>query len=169
MRRLFSLSVFAMICANASAGFTPITNFIEADYLGSADWISQDGGAGNFRFYLDMHPSGWTIAQFEMANVKVYKTTAIIDNTGFMSVEMLDESDPHAIQYYPGFGSCGVDYCQMTIYLVNGKLWKQLTFNPNNTISVVGSITHDDGSPNIQWKGSAVILPSMISNASNTN
>lgn len=163
MRRLFGFCFYACVYANLSLGFTPVTNLQEADYLGSAEWISQDGGSGTFRFYLDMHPDNWTIAQFEVAHVKVYKTTAAIDNTGFMNVEMLDESDPHSIKYYPGYGNCGSDYCQMTIYLTNAKLWKQITFNLDNSISVVGAITYDDGSPNIQWKGSAVLLPSAIS------
>ncbi len=159
MKHYISFFISFFFLANAAFTITPITGFNEGDYAGQADWLAQDGSSGTFNTFLDMESSSWTIAMFEVGEMLIYRTRVVIDSEGFLTAEMIDETDPHNPIYYPGYGNCGTNYCQMTIYLYNGNLWKALVFNGDDTISLLGAINFDDGSPNVQWEGSAFFLP----------
>jgi len=159
MKREQLLSIFLFLVANGSSAITPITGFTDSNYSGQGEWLQDDGSVGTFSAFLDLEPSSWTLARFEVANLFVYKTNVTIDSEGFLSAEMIDETDPLNPIYYPGYGNCGTNYCQTNVYLYNGNLWNGFFFHPDNTISFYGAINFDDGSPNVQWEGSLILLP----------
>jgi hypothetical protein len=148
-----------LFLARISFAITPITSFTEGNYSGSGDWISQDGNAGDFKVFLDLRQSSWLMASFDAGNIYFYKTTANIDPAGFLTTQTIDESDPTNPIYYPGYGNCGTEYCQITTYLYNGILWQEFIFNSSSQITFFGSIIFDDYTPNVQWQGHLSLLP----------
>src|SRR5258708_3080173 len=106
MKHQVSLFIFLFSLVSVSITITPITHFEEGDYVGGGSWLAQDSSTGNFSVFLDVEPDNWTIAKFEVANLNIYKTTVTIDDTGFLSAVMIDETDPIDPIYYPGYGSC---------------------------------------------------------------
>jgi hypothetical protein len=145
--------------ARISFAITPITSFIEGNYSGSGDWISQDGSLGDFKVFLDLRPSSWIMVSFDAGNLYFHKTMVNIDSAGFLTAQTIDESDPSNPIYYPGYGNCGTEYCQITTYLNNGTLWQAFIFNNSSAISFFGSIKFDDYTANLQWQGSLILLP----------
>ena len=156
-----TIYLFAMLysLANMSSAISPVTGFVEGNYAGEGTWLDQNSNRGKFSAFVVMRSNGWTLARFELNDLHIYKSTLTIDANGFLSAEMLDETDPQHPIYYPGYGHCGSNYCQMTIYLYNAKLWKKLSFNPDKTISALGLIYYDDGSPNVQWEATIAPVP----------
>lgn len=159
MKRVFISLVMSLLLVNFSFAVTPITEFNPGKYVGGGTWLAQDGSFGDFKTFLVLDPSGWTVAKFIFGDLFVYETELFIDANGFLNAAVIDATDPDNLAFHTGYGNCGTNYCQLTVEIDNGVMQKTMVFNDDGSIDCIGAVYYDDGTPNMQWEGSSKLLP----------
>jgi hypothetical protein len=167
MKSMFYLVASLAIAYGAYTA--PITSFPEGSYLGMGTYITLDGTGDSFASYASITANAWQITQYRDGGIYVYDYNFTIDNYGFFSVEVVDNSDPSNPLTYNGNGYCESVQCHMEVDLNdNNTIEQTVTFHPGGTnIYVLGSIRPSDAGSNeqpfVSWEETMVIVESACS------
>jgi hypothetical protein len=160
-----SIFAFALLLAMTGISHTinPITGFQPGTYLGDGSWLADDGATGIYASLIKVRRNGWDTIQYRGGQFHLYESILNIDSHGFFVARVTDSSDPSNPITYMGFGNCGSMQCQLTVIMNNGTMQKTMTFDPaNNKFYVIGAIYFNDGTPDVQWEGSAGQIPNAL-------
>jgi|GEM_PF-2628257 len=139
---------------------TPMLGFNPGHYIGSGASLADDGTALSFQGFLDLEYSSWTSVVFGLGNLKVAESSLFFDDYGFFFITITDASDPTNPVSYDGSGNCGSSQCQITIPLDNGIVQSNIVFSQDqSSIYAFGGAYFNDGTPNVQWEDSGILLP----------
>jgi hypothetical protein len=160
MKHIVFVAALLFTITGLANGINPITAFQPGTYLGYGAWLADDGAEGNFSNSTVVESNGWQTIQNRDGELYFYESVVDIDANGFFTAQVTDSSDPNNPVSYVGYGNCGTLQCQMTVALNNGTLQKSILVGPaSSVIYVSAAIYFNDGTPNVQWEGSSVLIP----------
>jgi|SRR5579871_1196342 len=160
MKRTVYAIISLFFATAAYTAINPITWFQDGSFLGEGYWLNDTGAQGSYATYVTFYGNGWNTVQYRDGSLYLYENVLTIDQWGFFTANVTVSTDPSNPVTYTGYGSCGTSTCQMTVALANGSLQKAWHFDcPNNAIHSVGAIYFNDGTPNIQWEDTILLIP----------